>query len=318
MISTQWGKALEPNIKKYIQDGYNEHPDFTPEIFRVEDDSTGIQRYHDSFGPALIPASSEGAESQEVSISNGYETVTRPKIFKAKMPITEELNRWNLYKGAILDRSTALGSAGIQTINRYAIRPFTQGFSTTTTEYGDAKPLFSTLHPRIDGGATISNASSTGDTLTEANLETAVINLRQQKSGTGKTLGIGFNENLVLQVPNNLEKEAVIITGSTKRSGTPNNDLNWYLGKYSVFVNPFIGSDVTDAEGNTGSDTAWFLLARGVHKLQVTWDMHPTFKLWDEESKNTLQTQIYMSLKAFWWDFRGTWASKGNGLAYSS
>ncbi len=39
--------------------------------------------------------------------------------------------------------------------------------------------------------------------------------------------------------------------------------------------------------------------------------MHPSFKLWEEEGKNTLQTQIYMSLKAFWWDFRGTWGSKG-------
>lgn len=74
-----------------------------------------------------------------------YETVVRPKIFKAKMPITEELNRWNLYKGQILDRSRALGSAGIQTINRYAVRPFTQGFTTTTTEYGDNLPLFSTV-----------------------------------------------------------------------------------------------------------------------------------------------------------------------------
>jgi len=61
------------------------------------------------------------------------------------MPITEELNRWNLYKGQILDRSRALGSAGIQTINRYAVRPFTQGFTTTTTEYGDNLPLFSTV-----------------------------------------------------------------------------------------------------------------------------------------------------------------------------
>lgn len=79
MLSTSWGKALEPNIKRYVQDAYNEHPDFTPEIFNIDDDSTGIQRYHDAFGPALIPASSEGAESQEVSISNGHSFVAVSK-----------------------------------------------------------------------------------------------------------------------------------------------------------------------------------------------------------------------------------------------
>ena len=78
MLSTTWGKALEPNIKRYVQDAYNEHPDFTPEIFNIDDDSTGVQRYHDAFGPALIPASSEGAESSEIVISNGYPIYALP------------------------------------------------------------------------------------------------------------------------------------------------------------------------------------------------------------------------------------------------
>lgn len=73
----------------------------------------------------------------------------------------------------------------------------------------------------MDGGTALSNASASGIPLTEANLETGMIAMREQGSDTGKILGIGYNENLVLMVPNNLEKEAQIITGSTKRSGTP-------------------------------------------------------------------------------------------------
>jgi hypothetical protein len=281
-------------------------------------DSSGVIRFHDSFGPASVPKSSEGASSTELSITPGYETVTRPQIFKAKMAITEELTRWNKYEGDILNRSRALGLAAIQTVNRYAARPFIGGFTSTITEYGDDEELFSTSHDRPDGGTASSNASASGITLTEANLETAIIAMREQVSGTGKHLAIGYNDNLVLMVPNNLEKEAQIITGSTKRSGTPNNDLNWYLGKCAVFVNPFIGDDVYDMDGNQGSDTAWFLLARNVHRLMFVWAVHPSYKMWEDEDKNTLYTQVYLSCKATWADWRGTWGSKGDSASYSS
>lgn len=154
--------------------------------------------------------------------------------------------------------------------------------------------------------------------MTEANLETALIAMREQKSDTGKILAIGYNENMVLMVPNNLEKEAQIITGSTKRSGTPNNDLNWYLGKCSVFVNPFIGDDVYDMAGTQGSDTAWFLIARGVHNLKLIWDVRPSYKMWEEEDTNTLYTQVYLSLKNTWTDWRGVYGSKGDSASYTS
>ena len=58
------------------------------------------------------------------------------------MPITEELVRWNKYKGDILNRSKALGSAAIQTVNRFAARPFIGGFTSTVTSYGDGEESF--------------------------------------------------------------------------------------------------------------------------------------------------------------------------------
>jgi len=86
----------------------------------------------------------------------------------------------------------------------------------------------------------------------------------------------------------------------------------------SVFVNPFIGSDVYDMSGNQGSDTAWFLLARGVHKLRFIWDVHPSYKMWEDEDKNTLYTQVYLSCKNTWTDWRGIYGSKGDSASYTS
>lgn len=148
-------------------------------------------------------------------------------------------------------------------------------------------------------------------------METGVVAMRQQQSGTGRKLAIAKNR-LVLMTPEQLEKEAIIITGSTLRSGTANNDLNWYKGNYNVFINPWLGSDVYDMDGNQGSDTAWFLLDNTNHKVSMVWDKRPTYKMWDDEDTDTFYDKIYMSLQTLWKDWRGTWGTQGDGSAYSS
>ena len=144
-----------------------------------------------------------------------------------------------------------------------------------------------------------------------------MIAVKQQKSGSGQKLNIG-NQNLFLQVPENLEKEAIIISGSQKRSGINTNDLNWYLGKIDVFVNPFIGADFTDIDGNSGSDTAWSLLAQGVTGLDFVYDTRPVYKNWEDEDSDTMYTKVYMAAKAIWKHWYGTWFSLGTDAAYAS
>uniref|UniRef100_A0A6H1ZJH9 Uncharacterized protein n=1 Tax=viral metagenome TaxID=1070528 RepID=A0A6H1ZJH9_9ZZZZ len=75
MISSSWAAALEVNIREFVQDGYNEHSDWTGEVYNVENDSSGIFRYRDSFGPSSVPAGSEGGASTELSITNGHSLV---------------------------------------------------------------------------------------------------------------------------------------------------------------------------------------------------------------------------------------------------
>ena len=144
-----------------------------------------------------------------------------------------------------------------------------------------------------------------------------MVALKQQKQNTGKKLNVA-NSTLTLMVPEALEKEAVIITGSTKRSGTGNNDLNFYSGKIDVFINPWIGSDVYDIYGNAGSDTAWYLIARNSAALRFNWDMSPSYKTWENEDHDTMWTKVKFRGNAFWTGWIGTWGSKGDASAYSS
>jgi hypothetical protein len=184
------------------------------------------------------------------------------------------------------------------------------GLPADVTFYADGKPLCSTIHPRKDGGAAQSNASSTGITLTETNVEIARTALRRQLDDRGLPMNVGSGR-LVLLVPDSMEKTAQIIAKSTRRSGTANNDLNIYDGIMTVISTKWINAQ------NGGVDTQWFLIdslkspllfytRRGIRSSVYV----------DNKNKNT----IY-DISARWQvgnkNWRGIWGSKGDGQAFA-
>lgn len=316
VLTTDWAKALEPNIREWLHEGFASHPLALAPVLNTSSDKGGIKRDHTSSGVSRISRSSESGTTHESDLTNGYETIYTPKIFKEKIKISEEMMDWNMYS-QITDAVKSLGLATVETVNIFAHSMFITAFNTGYISYGDAKPLCSTSHPRHDGGTSVSNASSTGIVLNEPNLETGKIALQQQKSDAGRKMNL-VGGKLMLMVPEALEKTAVIITGSQKRSGTGNNDLNFYLGMYTVYCNPWIGSDITDEDGNSGSATAWFLLAMGQHKAKFNWDMQPMYRNWQDEDTDDLFTKVKFRCDRGWSHYAGIWGSKGDAQAYAS
>ncbi len=117
---------------------------------------------------------------------------------------------------------------------------------------------------------------------------------------------------MILLVPDSLEKTAMIITKSTKRASTANNDLNIYDGIATVISTKWINSQ------NGGSDTAWFLID----------SMYSPFIFY---KRRGIQTSVYMDNKnkntiydisARWQvgnkNWRGVVGSKGDSATYSS
>lgn len=315
-LSSQWAKALEGNISEWTHNGFIRHSDSVGEIFDVKDNSSGLIRFMDSWGPRLVSKSTQGGSTHESSRQEGYETVVSPQIFKEKMSATEEYIRHGKYD-SIKQDAEDLGKAAIETLNIYSNGVFIEAFTSTSLFYGDALPLMSTLHTRPDGGTAQNNASATGVALTETNLETGLIALKQQKGGNGQKLATG-NSAITLMVQEAQDKEAIIITGSTRRSGTGNNDLNWYLGKVNVYINPWFGSDVTSLNSVAGLDTSWLLFDMNSHGLNFVYDLRPSYKMWEDDDRDTMYNKIKFSCVAGWKNWLGTWGSKGDGAAYSS
>lgn len=128
---------------------------------------------------------------------------------------------------------------------------FNKGFTTTTTNDGVA--LFSNSHVNLNGDTVDNLLASTP--LTEANLNTAIETLREMVAQDGEN---GGHSPKTLLVPNRLFKTAIEITKSELRSGTANNDANYYSLAFPglrVVTSRWIGA----SQG--GSDTSWFLLS---------------------------------------------------------
>ena len=196
---------------------------------------------------------------------------------------------------------------------------FNGGFATTTTVngyemtwYGDALPQFSTIHATtVPGGSTQSNASSTGITFGDTNLETARVALTLQQTDDG--LPLSLLGKMMVVVPFNLDKEASQVTQSEFVSENANNAINIYRGA---------GVDMTSSvfldNTNNGSDTAWFLIVPKRAALYHEVRQAPVLEK-DVNIKNKVAT---FTIDARWANYsrewKRSWGSLGDGASYSS
>lgn len=203
----------------------------------------------------------------------------------------------------IKKKPAALARAARRTAEDQASTVFINAFSTSYLG-GDGYPLCSVQHARADGGSSQSNASATGLTLTEVNLETARLAMRAQLDDKGQKIEVSPN---VLLVPPALEKTAHIIVDSTMRSGVADNDLNFYKGKLRIIAWDWLTSS-----------TAWFLIDSRQHEINWFWRVKPEFKQDTAFDTGMALFKVRERFSKGWSDWRGFWGSKGDGAAYAS
>ena len=296
-----FGSLLEPGLRKIFDDKYKEMPEIFSSIFHVNSSSVDSERDSAVTGFSLLTQTAEGGPISYEDPVQMYEVTYVHLKYTKGFKVSEELvedDRYNVIK----KKPAALARACRRTAEFLASNVFNNAFSSGTG--GDAKFLCSTLHPRADGGTAQSNASATGITLTEANLNTALLAMRGQLDDKGMKISVKAN---LLLVPPALEKTAQILTNSKLRPGTADNDFNYYEGIMKIISWDWITST-----------TAWFLLDTTEHELNWFWRVNPEFK-----QDNSFDTGMALYKARFrssvgWSDWRGVWGSKGDGLSYSS
>lgn len=300
-LRDNFGDLLEPGLRKIFDDKFKEIPEVYSSVFHVENSSVDVERDSAITGFSLAEETAEGSPIQYEDPVQMYDVSYVHKKYTKGFKVSEELMEDDRYS-IIKKKPAALARAMRRTSEYLGAAIFNNGFSSGTG--GDGKYLFSTQHPRADAGTAQSNASATGITLTEANLNTAILAMRAQLDDKGMKIGVKAS---TLVVPPALLKTAVEITKSSMRSGTANNDMNFYEGMLKV----------VDWDWLTSS-TAWFLMDGSNHELNYFWRVRPEFKQDNSFDTGMALFKSRMRCSQGWSDWRGVWGSKGDGAAYSS
>jgi phage major head subunit gpT-like protein len=296
-----FGDLLEPGLRKIFDDKYKEMPEVFSSIFHVNSSTTDTERDSAMTGFGLLTQTAEGSPISYEDPVQMYDTVYVHLKYTKGFKVSEELvedDRYNIIK----KKPAALAKSCRRSAEYLASQIFNNAFSSGVG--GDAKYLCSTLHPRADGGTAQSNASATGITLTEANLNTALLAMRGQLDDKGQKIATRAD---TIVVPPALEKTAQILTNSKLRPGTADNDFNYYEGLLKVISWDWLTSS-----------TAWFLIDSSEHELNWFWRISPEFKQDNSFDTGMALFKARMRSSVGWSDWRGFWGSAGDGAAYAS
>jgi len=300
-LRANFGDILEPGLYKIFDDKYNELEEVFPRIFHVYKSEKDEERMSAVSGFGYLQQTGEGESIQYEDPVQMYDVTFRHLKYAKGFKVSEELYEDDLYN-VIARKPAALARSARRTREYYAATVFNNAFSSGTG--GDGKYLCSTAHPRADGGGSQSNASSSGITLTEANLETALLAMRSQTDDKGMKI---MAKARLLLVPPALEKEASILVNSRLRPGSYNNDYNYYEGMLDVLSWDYLTSS-----------TAWFLIDTQLHELTWFDRVLPEFKQDNSFDTGYALFKCRTRFSKGWADWRGVWGSKGDGQAYSS
>lgn len=301
---SNFGDLLEPGFKKIFDDAYEEMPLVFPQIMQVDSSTKQDEKFSGVSGFGLFVQTDEGAQINYDDPVQMYDVnLTHVKYTKG-FKISEELyedDQYNVMNG----KPAQLARAARRTAETINANVLNRALNSSYADGGDAKVLCSVSHPRSDGGSSQSNASATGITFTESNLETGLIASREQLDDRGMRIQIMPN---TLIGPINLEKEMNIVVRSTSRPGTADNDLNVYQGRFKIIAWEYL----------TVNNTIWFLLDKSQAKLKWLWRVKPEFK--QDVAFDTGMALFKSRFRgvAGWTDWRGVWGSLGDGAAYST
>lgn len=284
-------------------------------IFKEETVTGSIIHFTGKTGVSLTQLTGEGADMKIDQRFYGYRTDVAPQKFSNGIAVTmearDDVDRQ--YKSE-LDEFKDLVKAAHQKEAKSCFDMFNYGFTAQSSlpaelyPYGDGKPLFSTAHPRLDGGTAQANTFSSAVTqlpLSDTSLELGRINLRTQLSNRG--LPIENSTQVALLVPSALEKTARILAGSVKRPGTANNDVNVYDGEVTVMASKWF--DAT-------SSTAWFLV--DAVSSQLRFIRRAPVSTYSVMQANLTQVfYVWHRYAAAWTHWVGTFGSLGDSSAYA-
>lgn len=292
---------LDPSVRKIFFDRYNEEPQVMPMVFKINTSDKDSEKDSATTGfGKLVQTSELGALDYEDPLKMYNTTYTHLKYTKG-FKVSQELKEDDQHN-VIAKMPAALAKSVVYRTEYEGASVFNNAFSTSYTSYGDGLPLCSTAHTRADGGSSQSNANGSGVVLSEGNLETGRLAMEKIYNDKGEIINITPD---TLLLPVDLRKTAQILTESSLRPGTANNDVNVYEGIFKVIPWRYVTTS-----------TYWFLLSQRDHVVQWFWRIRPEFRNDYNFDADAALYKVRVRFSYGWSDWRGVWGSKGDASTY--
>lgn len=298
-VSENFGKLLEPGLRKIFFETYEEIPEQFSKVFNMNTSTKAKEVDYGlgAFGDWTKRATNLDPVSYK-TLDPGLERVYTHNSYTQGFMIERELYDDEQYK-QIQKFPKAMARSGRASIEKDVFKLFVDGF--TKVGY-DGKALFAKDHPLINSTKKASNLIE-GD-LTRENLSKAIQMMREIPDEAGNLIQFKANK---LIIPPALEDTAKRILNSTLLPGSDLNDTNEYMARQDIKI------EVMDYLGAVagGSDTSWFLQDSNRHELNFFWRKKFEFK-WEEDFDTFVSKyRGYCRYSYGYSDWRGIIGSKG-------
>jgi phage major head subunit gpT-like protein len=275
-----FGKLLEPGLRKIFFETYDELPEQFPKIYNVDTSSKAVE--HDwgmgAFGDWTKRASQFDTVAYK-TLSPGLDRTYIHDAFTQGFMVTREMYDDDQYR-QMEKLPKAMARSGRAKVEKDAMIPLVKGFDKVNRPIYDGEAFFSVAHPLLEmdyvatPGALKGKNLATG-VLNDANLKKALQIMRETVDEVGGLIQMKADK---LIIPPALEDTAVRLLQSSQIAGGQLNDTNKFLNGYGlqIVVMDYLGAPAG------GSDTHWFLQDSGRHELNFFWRIKPEFK-WEED-----------------------------------
>lgn len=298
-----FGKLLEPGLRKIFFETYDEIPEQFSKIYNVNTSDKAVE--HDWGMGAFGDWTKRASQFDEVAyktLSPGLERTYIHEAFTQGFMVTREMYDDDQYR-QIEKMPKAMARSGRAKVEKDAMIPLIKGFDKVNQPIYDGEALFSAAHPLLDKvGGTGSNLAT--GALSDASLKTALKIVRETPDEAGNLIQLKANK---LIIPPALEDTAIRLLQSSQIAGGQLNDTNKFLNGHGIEI---VVMDYLSAAAG-GSDTHWFLQDSSRHELNFFWRVRPEFK-WEEDFDTFVSKyRGYMRYSMGVSDWRGMVGSTG-------
>lgn len=297
--SGQFGRTLEPGLRKIFFETYKEKPSKMGKVMNVLNSQKAVETDYRMGGFTLWNEKGTQDATEYEEMLSGDPIFYRHKTFSKGMQVEKELMDDQQYN-VMNKRAKALARTARATVETHGASLYNNAFATNGY---DGVPLISASHPRLDGGTAITNLIAP-TALSESAVETAVKMGHDMVDERG--IQVEFKPKILL-VPGALEITARKILESIQ-STTPGGASVFAKNDKNIIADSNIELVVWDY---LSSATAWFMIDPDLLDVNFFWRERLSFKGENDFDTDIAKYKGRMRYSYGWSDFRGVIGSAG-------